>query len=394
MQPEAVFKRYQDLQQYVGWTDDDCRRVVAAGAVVAEQFVAMVDDFYSEIERHPQAQAVITGGAPQIERLKGTLRQWLEELFAGQYDEAYVGWRWQVGLRHVEIGLYQVYTNAALSRLRWQILAALQQLWPGDADELLAIYSSLNKLIDLDLAIIEDAYQDEYMRRREQAERLATIGQVAGGVAHELRNPLNVVKTSVYFLRNARQLTPEKQLEHLDRIERQVGLADKVITALSDFAKLPLPLMQPVDVAELVQEVLAERALPESVALELSLPGDLPPALGDARQLAIALSNLVRNALDAMPEGGALSIASAQVGRDIELAVRDTGVGIPEEQLRRILDPLYSTKVKGIGLGLSIVRAILDKHGAEIRISSTPGQGSSFVIRLAAGEPTGDRADA
>ena len=91
---------------------------------------------------------------------------------------------------------------------------------------------SLNKLLDLDLAIIEDAYQTEFQRRQAVAERLATIGKVAGGVAHELRNPLNVVKTSVYYLLNAKNAPPEKIKTHLERIERQVGVADRVITAL------------------------------------------------------------------------------------------------------------------------------------------------------------------
>ena len=100
---------------------------------------------------------------------------------------------------------------------------------------------ALNKLLDLDLAIIEDAYQAEYMARLQRSERLATLGQVAGGVAHELRNPLNVVKTSVYYLLNARNPTPEKQADHLRRIERNVELADNVITALSNFAKVPVP---------------------------------------------------------------------------------------------------------------------------------------------------------
>src|SRR5438093_8079356 len=107
--------------------------------------------------------------------------------------------------------------------------------------ESLSIRRSLNTLLDLDLAIIEDAYQAEYTARQQRTERLAAIGQVAGGIAHELRNPLNVVKTSVYYLLNARNPTPAKTAEHLQRIERHVVVADGVITALSNFARLPLP---------------------------------------------------------------------------------------------------------------------------------------------------------
>ena len=202
---------------------------------------ALIDDFYAEIERHPDARKVITGGQAQIDRLKGTLVQWIRDLLAGRYDADYVARRWRVGWRHVEIGLDQVYTNVALSRLRTGLIRSLHERWQGDPSTLKETVRALNKLLDLDLAIIEDAYQAEYAARLQRSERLATLGQVAGGVAHELRNPLNVVKTSVYYLLNARNPTPEKKAEHLRRIERHVELADNVITALSNFAKMPVP---------------------------------------------------------------------------------------------------------------------------------------------------------
>src|SRR6516165_9467179 len=118
MQADELFRRYQDLQAYVGWTADDEQRVRSAGPIVEASFPGLIEDFYAEIERHPDARRVITGGAAQIERLKGTLLNWLRELLAGRYDADYVARRWRVGWRHVEIGLDQVYTNVALSRLR------------------------------------------------------------------------------------------------------------------------------------------------------------------------------------------------------------------------------------------------------------------------------------
>src|SRR6185437_3573095 len=141
---------------------------------------ARIDDFYDEIGRHPNALKVITGGQAQINRLKGTLIQWLRELLAGCYDQKYVARRWLVGWRHVEIGLEQVYTNVALSRLRLGLMRALHDNWRGDLQALQDTVRSLNKLLDLDLAIIEDAYQAEYAARLQRSERLAAIGQVAG----------------------------------------------------------------------------------------------------------------------------------------------------------------------------------------------------------------------
>lgn len=149
------------------------------GNLVTPFFDRLIEDFYSEIENHPDARKVITGGEEQIARLKKTLNGWLHELLSGKYDREYVEKRSGVGFRHVEIGLDQVYTNAALSRLRSGLLAAVVEVWQGDPNELLLIRESLNRLLDLDLAIIEDAYQTEFQRRQAVAERLATIAKVA-----------------------------------------------------------------------------------------------------------------------------------------------------------------------------------------------------------------------
>jgi signal transduction histidine kinase len=382
--PRSPYDRYQELQRYVGWAETDAERVRQVGPIVAPAFDELIDDFYAEIERHDEARAVITGGAAQISRLKQTLKTWVSELFSGTYDREYVERRWRVGFRHVEIGLNQVFTNAALSRLRKGMLQALDDRWQGTPSELLAARGSLNTLLDLDLAIIEDAYQTEFQRRQATAERLATIGKVAGGVAHELRNPLNVVKTSVYFILNAKNASPAKIKDHLERIERQVGVADRVITALNDFARLPVPQMESVEVEQCLKDVLEINLLPREVAVEWQLAAPLPAVLGDRAQLHIVFGNLVRNARDAMPGGGTLRLAATELGDQVEITVQDTGVGIPPENLARILEPLYSTKAKGIGLGLSIASEILSRHHGTMHVSSQPGAGSTFAIRLPA----------
>src|SRR6266480_875154 len=139
MDAEKLFHRYRELQQYVGWTTDDATRVGAVADLLRTCLPAMIDDFYGEIERHPDARKVITGGQQQIARLKGTLLKWLQELLAGPYEGDYVARRWKVGWRHVEIGLDQVYTNVALSRLRKNLLQALDESWTADTRELLAV---------------------------------------------------------------------------------------------------------------------------------------------------------------------------------------------------------------------------------------------------------------
>jgi signal transduction histidine kinase len=387
MKPDAIYRRYQELQHYVGWTDEDARRVQSVAAALDPVLPTLIDDFYAEIDRHANARKVITGGAAQVQRLKGTLLAWLRDLLSGPYDADYVARRWQVGWRHVEIGLDQVYTNVALSRLRNGLLRALEELPTACLPELLPVRRALNTLLDLDLAIIEDAYQTEYSERQQRSERLAAIGQVAGGIAHELRNPLNVIKTSVYYLVNAKNPNPAKTAEHLQRIERHVLAADGVITALSNFARLPMPNMQPFPVRSCIAEVLELTPLPENVRAVIDCPPSLPEVLADPDQLRIVFGNLIRNAREAMAQGGQLTIAGRVAGGAVEVDVADTGAGIAADAMHRIMEPLYSTKARGLGLGLAIARSILDKNKGELRVASTPGRGTTFTVRLTAAVP-------
>lgn len=384
--PEAdqLFERYRELQQYVAWCEADRLWVLAVAPLVRPHLPRLIDDFYDEIERHPAARRVITGGAPQVERLKGTLLRWLEDLFEGNYDADYVARRWRVGCRHVEIGLDQVYTNVALSRLRSGLINVIDRHWTRPYHELITAVSAIDKLLDLDLAIIEDAYQHEYLQRQQRAERLITIGQVAGGVAHEIRNPLNVIKTSVYYLLNARNPTPEKVREHLTRIQSQVGAADAVVTALSNFARMPLPEMRPYDLRALLSSTLDLCELGSGVEVSLHLPEQLPSGLGDESQLAIVFANLFRNARDAMPGGGALDVSADASDGELVVTVRDHGAGIPREHLARIMEPLFTTKARGIGLGLAMARAIIEKHQGRISVASEEGRGASFNVHLPA----------
>lgn len=217
-----------------------------------------------------------------------------------------------------------------------------------------------------------------------QKEKLATLGELAGGVAHEIRNPLNALKTSAYYLLNAPNITEAKAREHLDRISRQVTTVDGIITALSEVARLPEPQIRRTPIRHALVECIHAIAIPKNVQLVLEIPKDLPSVLADENQIPIVFRNLIVNALEAMPNGGQLTI-HANMDQDrqaVTVSVADTGVGIPATVLARIMEPMFSTKANGMGLGLTISRTIVSKNGGQIFVESEAGKGSRFLVTL------------
>ncbi len=165
MQPLEGHEKYLDLQNYVAWSDGDALRIAAVRERLLGRSAKIIDDFYEEISKHPAASQVITGGETQVAQLKSSLRQWLRQLLTGPYDADYLALRNKVGQRHVSIGLDQVYTCVALSRMRNGLIRLLSETWQDSPDELLLTIQSLNKLLDLDQAIIEDAYQAAFLEQ-------------------------------------------------------------------------------------------------------------------------------------------------------------------------------------------------------------------------------------
>ena len=232
------------------------------------------------------------------------------------------------------------------------------------------------------------AAQSELVRK----ERLATLGQISGGIAHGIRNPLNAIKTSSYYLLNARNPSSEKVCEHLQRIDRQVTVIDNVITALTDVARLPEPNRDQCDICDLVSEVVATVSMGDLITIANELPSNRPSVLVDSNQIPIVFRNLVRNARDAMPTGGTLTISATILKDQIDIHVADTGVGISSGDIRRVTEPFYSTKTRGMGLGLAISKTILEKNGGALAVESEVGKGTTFTVFLPAVEATSEAA--
>jgi len=224
---------------------------------------------------------------------------------------------------------------------------------------------------------------DEAQDRLVHQERLAAIGQLASAVGHELRNPLGVL-ANVFFLLRQRVGGDDPWIERqLATGEREVGAATLIVSDLLEFSRPRQPVLEDVDVAAMIDEVLSVAPPPSGVEVARRLPADLPPMRADRAQLRQVLLNLVSNAYDAMPEGGLVVVDGEEQDGRIRLRISDTGGGFAEGARQRLFEPFFTTKAKGIGLGLAVSRRIVETHGGSLEASSDT-TGASFTVALPA----------
>ena len=217
-------------------------------------------------------------------------------------------------------------------------------------------------------------------------ERLAAAGQLAAGMAHEIRNPLASIKTFAEYL-PAKYDDPQFRRTFFRVIQGEVERIDGIVKELLDFAK-PAPLqLQPVNVSRLAQDTLAllsDQCLKQGVGLETTFDENGITVQADAQQLKQVILNLLLNSLDAMPKGGRLEVTTSAGDGEFKLRVSDTGEGVAPEYLHQVWDPFFTTKERGMGLGLAIVKGIVERHGGRINLSSRVGHGTIVEICLPA----------
>ena len=221
-----------------------------------------------------------------------------------------------------------------------------------------------------------------------RAERLAELGTLASGMAHEIGTPMNVILGRAEYL--LQRAADEGMKKGLATIITQVERITKVMNQLLAFARRRTPERRAVDLAKIVDdslEMFQERIAQSHITVDKTIESALPPVHADQDQLIQVLINLVMNSFHAMPEGGRLGLSLAREGSHVRLEVADTGHGMPEEIRAKVFDPFFTTKEfgKGTGLGLTVVKGIIEEHGGTITLESAVEKGTTFTIRLPLG---------
>lgn len=238
---------------------------------------------------------------------------------------------------------------------------------------------------------------DELVQRNEQlkdtqeqlirTEKLAAVGTLASGVSHELRNPLSAIKNAVFLLKRklSRKVMPdidEKVIQFLDIMDKEIDRSTRIINDLLGFTRVSKPTRIRSDIRIVINEALSRLKIAENIKLSKDLQSDLPMVTIDANQIGQVLINLIENACQAMTDGGELQISTRKSKVFVEIEIADSGCGISEKEIKKIFDPLFTTKPKGIGMGLAICHGIIDKHNGTIEVKSREGKGTNMIVKL------------
>lgn len=275
-------------------------------------------------------------------------------------------------IRTITTGVDQL--KQGLHRMEYDI----HHLLPEMSGELGEVARAVNRMAE---SLTEKEKLEDQLR---QSEHLIALGRLATGVAHELRNPIGIIKTLVDLMKQ--EYSQMSGIEEYTRaIDEQVDRQDMVIQELLDFGRPTKVAIKECSINDLIKGVLSFSAAmlrKQKVKVQLQLEDKLPQILADTEKLKQVFVNIIVNAAEAMPAGGNLDIATTQTDEMVIVSLSDTGEGITEEEIHRIFDPFYTTKEAGTGLGLSISYQSIKLHGGIIEVDSVPNKGTTFIIKL------------
>lgn len=367
-----MFALFQELQRYVGFGEDDKGALRDLHPTLSVGFPQLAEAFLKRALEFEEAKATLDRGEKSGTQLKASLVQWLNELFLGPWDEAYVERRMRVGRVHVQIGLPQHFLVSAMSFVRQQLHERIASVTESGSG-----LSAMERICDIDLALMLHTYRADHEASTERSVRLSTFGQLAGTIGHELRNPLGVIETSLFVLKNQSPAN-ERSNQHLERIRQQVKLANDIITQLMNLIHDRPMIPTALDFAQVVSDALSSFAEPTiSYASTAPLWVD-----GDAIQLRQVVVNLAQNAVLFAGAEGRVQVELAATPIEAMLTVDDTGPGIDPRIRNRLFEPLVTTRPGGVGLGLAFVRKVVERHGGTVLGSRGPLGGARFTVRL------------
>jgi len=366
---------FDELKLYVRFDSDDEAALQELRRSFGDETPDIATEFYSRILEHADAAAVLTGGEPQLDRLKQSLQDWLTDCLSGPWDADYFERHARIGRRHVEVGLPQHFMFVAMALVRHQLADAARRSVASQAQQQ-ARLTAVNKLLDLELAIMLHTYREDYTTQVKEHERRTLITQLLPAVARELHNPLTVVDSSAYLLQERLADAPASTKEHLAKIRAHAQRASRIAEGMLELARERLPMLRPHGLYGILEGVIRDTDTAD-VDVELRCPTPHPTVDIDPQYAEQILGHLLRNAVQATP-GGRVVIDVVMKDSLASVTVSDDGPGVSEVILSRLFAPLATDKSGGAGLGLALSRALAQAQGGSLDHVDGTLPGASF----------------
>ncbi len=404
----------KELGEYFQYGAEQQELLSALAVALEKHADVLVAEFYRHLLSFPATRHVLRD--PEVaQRLLGVQRGYLLSLAGPRLDEAHLEQRRHIGEVHARLGIEPTWVLGAYS-LYLSLLIPVVVEAVTDGERVRPTFHALQRLLSLDASLVIDAYMQRHERdlehlnrelaasgrrlardlertdsalrhtteRARAAERLASIGTLIAGLAHEIGTPMGVIQGHAKLLEGA--VSEDNARWRLRTIQEQIGRISRIIQSLLHMARPGRPRVGPVDLAPLLDGTLA--FLTEKLGRrEIRVARDfaeVPSVAGDPERLQQVFLNLFLNAADAMPSGGELSVALRCEADEVEVRVADSGHGIPEGDVERVFDPFYTTKAagEGSGLGLSVVQGIVADHHGTIEVVRSDDSGTEFRLLL------------
>ncbi|MEW6544338.1 MAG: protoglobin domain-containing protein [Nitrospirota bacterium] len=407
---------WQTRKDYLLLTEEEEEGLKSLQPLMTRHVGELVDGFYRHLLQFAETRKLLSDELIAT-RLKDAQQRYLLSLVTGPYDEAYRDGRIKIGEVHERIGLTPSWYLGAYALYLNMLHPLIFKEFRGRPERCQFLRIALTKIVFLDIQLAIEAYirkssdklefankqlaelsrqlekgltqkkrdLQETQEQLRQTERLAELGTLASGMAHEIGTPMNVILGRAEYLMQRTQEDATKK--GLETIVAQVERITRIMNQLLTFARRRPLERRPLDLKRTVEdclEVVRERLGRHRIEAETRFAPSLPPVHADADHMSQVLLNLVINAVHAMPEGGTLRIGLDPAGSHVRMTVTDTGHGIPKDALPRIFDPFFTTKEvgKGTGLGLTVVHGIVQEHGGTITVESEPDRGTTFTVLL------------
>jgi signal transduction histidine kinase len=394
-----------EMKRYLGVTDEDVTLMRKLGPRMEKYLPELAERFYAQIPLHPNAYRVFTKGQQQIDRLKQTLQEWARGLFKGVYDEDYAAERYQIGFRHVQLGLEQKYVISAMSIVRSFLYDCLLLEFPA-SDQRLRNAHALGKLLDLDLNLMCESYMQATLENlrsinqqleranRDLDEASHSKDEFLALVSHELRTPLNSILGFTKLILDGFTKSPQEEKELLRDVfasaQHLLGLVNDILDiGRIEVGKVALQLevLNPRPVIESSVALMAVQAIEKNLALrDETAEIELPHIRADQVRLRQVLLNLLTNAVKFTRQGSVTLRAVLETPPGfLRIEVEDTGIGVPETKREAMFgmfvqgDPVHSRRYEGSGLGLAISRKLVQMMGGSIGLAKGAGNQGTLV---------------